>query len=237
MGRWRVARHGESAHAAARGALRVPPTGLCHGVPAGGGVLFLRIPSRGLAALVLPGRSAGAAGGLRAHAREGIGGVEEDPPRELGPVGPGHCGELETVSVYGRAHDGDEPGIARHAGHVPDFSGTPMGFHVAGRAGLTAFSMVGAIMGGTLFGFLSDRIGRRRSMVIALLAAVLAIPMWAFSPSVTLLVAGAFVMQFMAPASAAWPRRRLARKSLRARASARRSPSRHAGATAAKRWT
>jgi SHS family lactate transporter-like MFS transporter len=34
-------------------------------------------------------------------------------------------------------------------------------------------------------------------MVIALLAAVLAIPMWAFSPSVTLLFVGAFVMQFM----------------------------------------
>jgi SHS family lactate transporter-like MFS transporter len=79
----------------------------------------------------------------------------------------------------------------------PTFLERQWGFHVAGRSGLTAFSMVGAIAGGTLFGFLSDRIGRRRSMVIALLAAVLAIPLWAFSPSVTLLFVGAFVMQFM----------------------------------------
>ena len=79
----------------------------------------------------------------------------------------------------------------------PTFLERQWGFQVAGRAGLTAFSMVGAIVGGTLFGFLSDRIGRRRSMVIALLAAVLVIPIWAFSPSVTLLVIGAFVMQFM----------------------------------------
>jgi SHS family lactate transporter-like MFS transporter len=79
----------------------------------------------------------------------------------------------------------------------PTFLERQWGFHVAGRAGLTALSMVGAIVGGTLFGFLSDRIGRRRSMVIALLSAVLVIPIWAFSPSVTLLFVGAFAMQFM----------------------------------------
>jgi SHS family lactate transporter-like MFS transporter len=57
--------------------------------------------------------------------------------------------------------------------------------------------MVGAITGGILFGLLSDRIGRRRSMILALLCAVAAIPLWSFAPSVTLLIVGAFVMQYM----------------------------------------
>jgi SHS family lactate transporter-like MFS transporter len=53
------------------------------------------------------------------------------------------------------------------------------------------------IIGGTLFGLLSDYSGRRRSMITALLAAVIIIPLWAFAPSIGLLVAGAFLMQFM----------------------------------------
>ena len=65
------------------------------------------------------------------------------------------------------------------------------------RAGLTAFTMVGAIIGGTLFGLYSDRVGRRRAIIVALLLAVVVIPLWAFAPSVALLVAGGFLMQFM----------------------------------------
>ncbi|MBV8904664.1 MAG: MFS transporter [Acidobacteriia bacterium] len=65
------------------------------------------------------------------------------------------------------------------------------------RAAITALSMVGAIIGGTLFGLYSDRFGRKRAMITALLIAVLMIPVWAFSPSVALLVTGAFLMQFM----------------------------------------
>lgn len=65
------------------------------------------------------------------------------------------------------------------------------------RAVLTAVSMVGAIVGGVLFGMLSDRIGRRRAMITALLGAVLMIPAWAFAPSLPILFVGAFLMQFM----------------------------------------
>src|SRR5216684_4363084 len=64
-------------------------------------------------------------------------------------------------------------------------------------AAVTALSMVGAIAGGILFGFLSDRFGRRRSMITALICALAVIPLWAFSPSLGLLVAGGFLMQFM----------------------------------------
>ncbi len=64
-------------------------------------------------------------------------------------------------------------------------------------AAVTAFSMVGAIVGGLVFGLLSDRFGRRRSMIIALLGALVVVPLWAFSPSLALLVTGGFLMQFM----------------------------------------
>jgi MFS transporter, SHS family, lactate transporter len=64
-------------------------------------------------------------------------------------------------------------------------------------AAVTAFSMVGAILGGIVFGRLSDKLGRRRSMIMALVCALLVIPVWAFSPSLALLVAGGFLMQFM----------------------------------------
>src|SRR5436190_22392544 len=57
--------------------------------------------------------------------------------------------------------------------------------------------MVGAIIGGVSFGYLSDRIGRRRSIILALVLAILVIPVWAFSPALAGLVIGAFAMQFM----------------------------------------
>ena len=79
----------------------------------------------------------------------------------------------------------------------PTFLERQWHFGVSGRAGVTACSMIGAILGGTLFGGLSDRFGRRRSMVTALLLATLVVPLWAFAPSMPLLVAGAFLMQFL----------------------------------------
>lgn len=71
------------------------------------------------------------------------------------------------------------------------------GFTPQQRAALTAVSMIGAIVGGVIFGMYSDRIGRRRAIVFALLLAIVVIPLWAFAGSIALLVAGAFLMQFM----------------------------------------
>jgi SHS family lactate transporter-like MFS transporter len=79
----------------------------------------------------------------------------------------------------------------------PTFLQRQWNFSAKARAALTAVSAVGMIIGGTLFGLLSDYSGRRRSMITALLAAVVIIPLWAFAPSIGLLVAGAFLMQFM----------------------------------------
>ncbi|HEY6208626.1 MAG TPA: MFS transporter [Gemmatimonadales bacterium] len=78
----------------------------------------------------------------------------------------------------------------------PTFLQRDWGFSPTSRAALTAFSMVGALSGGVVCGLYSDRLGRRRTIVLALMGALVAIPLWAFAPSLPLLVAGAFVMQF-----------------------------------------
>jgi SHS family lactate transporter-like MFS transporter len=79
----------------------------------------------------------------------------------------------------------------------PTFLQRQWGMGPTQRAAITAISMVGAILGGLLIGLLSDRFGRRRAMVAALVSAVALVPLWAYAPSLALLVAGAFLIQFM----------------------------------------
>jgi MFS transporter, SHS family, lactate transporter len=55
---------------------------------------------------------------------------------------------------------------------------------------------IGAIIGGILFGTLSERFGRRRCIIIAALLTLPVIPLWAFSDSPVMLAIGAFLMQF-----------------------------------------
>ena len=79
----------------------------------------------------------------------------------------------------------------------PTFLQRDWGFGPGPRSNLTAFTMVGALAGGVTCGLLSDRLGRRRTIVIAFLLALAVIPLWAFAKSLPLLVAGGFLMQFM----------------------------------------
>jgi SHS family lactate transporter-like MFS transporter len=65
------------------------------------------------------------------------------------------------------------------------------------RSAITGFSMIGAIVGGMFVGYFSDRYGRRRAIIVALAAGILVVPLWVYSPSIALLVLGAFLMQFM----------------------------------------
>jgi MFS transporter, SHS family, lactate transporter len=60
---------------------------------------------------------------------------------------------------------------------------------------LTAIGNIGAICGGLFFGALSERVGRRRSIGIAALLALPALPFWAFASTPLILGAGAFLMQ------------------------------------------
>jgi MFS transporter, SHS family, lactate transporter len=69
-------------------------------------------------------------------------------------------------------------------------------FSTTTRANISAISMIGAIVGGITVGLLSDRIGRRRAIVLALVGAILTIPLWSYAPQMGLLVTGAFLMQF-----------------------------------------
>jgi SHS family lactate transporter-like MFS transporter len=56
---------------------------------------------------------------------------------------------------------------------------------------------IGALLGGITFGTLSERWGRRRSIVIAALLAIPMIYMWAFTFTPIVVAAGGFLMQFM----------------------------------------
>ncbi len=55
---------------------------------------------------------------------------------------------------------------------------------------------IGAIVGALVIGHLSERMGRRYSMMLALGLALIAIPAWAFGASVPVLIAGSILMQF-----------------------------------------
>jgi SHS family lactate transporter-like MFS transporter len=60
---------------------------------------------------------------------------------------------------------------------------------------LTICLNVGAILGGFIFGPLSERIGRRRTIVLASLLSLPVIPLWAFANTPVLLAVGAFLIQ------------------------------------------
>jgi MFS transporter, SHS family, lactate transporter len=54
---------------------------------------------------------------------------------------------------------------------------------------------IGAVLGSFSFGFLSERFGRRRTILIALALSLAVIPVWSFGASLGVLALGAFLMQ------------------------------------------
>src|SRR5215831_1742168 len=66
----------------------------------------------------------------------------------------------------------------------------------ADTATITMISTVGAILGGLVFGFYSDRRGRRRAMITAALCALVVVPLWVAAPNTVLIAAGGFLVQF-----------------------------------------
>jgi SHS family lactate transporter-like MFS transporter len=79
----------------------------------------------------------------------------------------------------------------------PTFLQRQWGLPATQRSLIAGFSMIGAMIGGLVVGYFSDRIGRRRAMIISLILAIAVVPLWAYSPSVALLYLGAFLIQFM----------------------------------------
>jgi len=77
----------------------------------------------------------------------------------------------------------------------PDFLKHAHGVSANTVAYVTMFYNVGAVVGAVIFGLLSERIGRRYSMLCALAVALLIMPVWAFGSTLLMLAIGAFIMQ------------------------------------------
>src|SRR6266496_163834 len=71
------------------------------------------------------------------------------------------------------------------------------GFGVNAKSTITIVYAIGMICGGTVIGFLSQRWGRRRCIILSAVCGMLLIPAWVFAPGTALLIAGGFLMQFM----------------------------------------
>jgi SHS family lactate transporter-like MFS transporter len=77
----------------------------------------------------------------------------------------------------------------------PTFLQVQHGFDTRLTGTLAAIMNVGAIVGGIGFGIWSERIGRKRAIIIACLLALPVIPLWAFASTPILLGIGAFLTQ------------------------------------------
>jgi SHS family lactate transporter-like MFS transporter len=78
----------------------------------------------------------------------------------------------------------------------PTFLQSTYNFDTRTTGNIAIIYNIGAILGGWTFGMWSQRIGRRRAMMIAALLAIPVTYMWVFSSGAVMLAAGAFVMQF-----------------------------------------
>jgi len=77
----------------------------------------------------------------------------------------------------------------------PDFLKSARGFSATGVSYMAILYNVGAVLGAITFGHLSETLGRRKSMILALLLSLTVIPAWAFAGSLMILALGAFLMQ------------------------------------------
>ncbi len=78
----------------------------------------------------------------------------------------------------------------------PTFLRDQHGFNPGTVSLVSIIANIGAIIGGSTFGLLSQSWGRKRAIVTSALLGILIIPLWAFAPSAALLALGAFGLQF-----------------------------------------
>jgi len=79
----------------------------------------------------------------------------------------------------------------------PTFLQKNHGFSPGTVGAIAIIYNIGALLGGITFGSWSERIGRRRAIMIAALLAIPMIPLWAYSHTAPMLALGGFLMQFM----------------------------------------
>jgi SHS family lactate transporter-like MFS transporter len=77
----------------------------------------------------------------------------------------------------------------------PTLLGT-VGYSKARIADVTMLSGVGAILGGLVFGYYSDRAGRRKAMMIAMALGLVVVPFWVTGHDSWRILVGVFLMQF-----------------------------------------
>ena len=77
----------------------------------------------------------------------------------------------------------------------PDFLQSQHHAGVAVASYIVILGNIGAMLGGIIFGQLSNAAGRRLSLIAALLLSLAVIPLWAFGGSLKTLAIGAFLMQ------------------------------------------
>ena len=63
-------------------------------------------------------------------------------------------------------------------------------------ADITMLAGIGAILGGLVFGYYSDRAGRRKAMMIAMVCGLVVVPFWIAGHSPWRILVGVFLMQF-----------------------------------------
>ena len=79
----------------------------------------------------------------------------------------------------------------------PTYLEEQRGFGVNAKSIISIVYATGAICGGTVLGFWSQKWGRRRVIILSAACGMLLIPVWIFAPSTGLLVVGGFLIQFM----------------------------------------
>jgi SHS family lactate transporter-like MFS transporter len=77
----------------------------------------------------------------------------------------------------------------------PTLLGT-VGYTKSRIADVTVLAGIGAILGGLVFGYYSDKAGRRRAMMIAIVCGLLVVPFWIAGHSPWRILVGVFLMQF-----------------------------------------
>ena len=104
---------------------------------------------------------------------------------------------LEAVLLSGAADGGVQFLLPRHAGSVSGIFESSARFRPKTVSIIAISYNIASIIGGVFFGSLSEKIGRKKAIIIAALLALPVIPLWAFSSGSLMLGIGAFLMQFM----------------------------------------
>jgi SHS family lactate transporter-like MFS transporter len=77
----------------------------------------------------------------------------------------------------------------------PDFLRTTRGASAHTISYIAILYNIGAVLGTLIFGHFSEKVGRRRSMICALIVSLVAIPGWAFAGPIVIITIAAFTLQ------------------------------------------